>query len=294
MEQFPLLSYLIPSYNHAPFLAEALNSIHKDNYPNKEILILDDGSTDNSHEVVQRWIKNNPDIPVHFSSRANKGTGATLNELIHQAQGVFLRPLASDDMLAPGGSAQLILGFAQDPSLAAVFADCTVVDHQGNLVAESALEYAGASVEIYSNDLQKALIEHWAACGPCILWKKDNLLSTFKGYREDLSVEDWHMFLSLLVKNKIAFVPRSVGLYRVHPTNSSRTRNTEKRISNLKEQLLVFKELEGHFDAKGHRHSLRAKSLLQAKIAFLEKRPIEVFWQMLRWVTLRWSQGALA
>ena len=61
----------IPLYNHSLFITRALDSIKEDIYPNKEIVIIDDGSNDNSVEIVEDWISKNLDIKVNFRSRKN-------------------------------------------------------------------------------------------------------------------------------------------------------------------------------------------------------------------------------
>jgi glycosyltransferase involved in cell wall biosynthesis len=65
MQNFPLVSVICLSYNHEAYVVEALNSVINQTYPNIELLIADDYSTDNSVGIIQDWLKNHPE--VHFS-----------------------------------------------------------------------------------------------------------------------------------------------------------------------------------------------------------------------------------
>jgi alpha-1,3-rhamnosyltransferase len=71
---FPLVSVLIPFYNHNRFIKKTLDSILEDSYPNKEIIIINDGSTDPDDSNITAWIEDNSEsIPVSYSKRENRG-----------------------------------------------------------------------------------------------------------------------------------------------------------------------------------------------------------------------------
>ena len=102
----PLVSILIPLYNHERFISQCLDSIINDPYPSKEIIVVNDGSTDHSLATVQKWyLKNRDKLSGLFTlkTRGNMGLCRTLNELVSIAQGEYIAVLASDDFLLPGG-----------------------------------------------------------------------------------------------------------------------------------------------------------------------------------------------
>lgn len=102
---WPLVSVLIPAYNHARFVQRCLDSVLEDPYPCKEIVIIDDGSSDATGEKIAQWIATHGHrLPVQFVQRDNRGVAATLNELALRARGDYLRIVASDDYLIPGES----------------------------------------------------------------------------------------------------------------------------------------------------------------------------------------------
>ncbi len=91
----PLISVITPTYNRSHFLPDAIDSIQKQNYPNLEIIIVDDGSTDNTKEVVQNFARN-----IKYIYQENKGPAAARNAGIKEAKGKIIGFLDSDDLWA--------------------------------------------------------------------------------------------------------------------------------------------------------------------------------------------------
>lgn len=94
----PLISILIPCYNAAPWLAETLESALAQTWPNKEIIVVDDGSTDESPAIAQRFAARE----VRCFTQPNAGASAARNHAVREARGDFLQFLDADDLLSPG------------------------------------------------------------------------------------------------------------------------------------------------------------------------------------------------
>ncbi len=91
MHKLPLVSILIPYYNHKQYVAQTLDSILNDTYPNKEIVIINDGSTDPDISVINDWIeRNSSKLSINLISRANKGITKTFNELARTSKGKYI------------------------------------------------------------------------------------------------------------------------------------------------------------------------------------------------------------
>ncbi|MDB9938744.1 glycosyltransferase family 2 protein [Candidatus Thioglobus sp.] len=100
MSKEQLVSFLIPYYNHKQYVGQTLDSILNDTYPNKEVIIINDGSTDNDIGVINDWIdRNSNTLPIKFISRENKGITKTFNELARASKGKYIVFCASDDYL---------------------------------------------------------------------------------------------------------------------------------------------------------------------------------------------------
>ena len=105
MTDRPLVSVIVPSYNHARFVQACLESVAADPYPAKELVIIDDGSTDGSAHVIQSWIEqpSASELAIRYEVHPNHGQTRTLNELLALASGRYIAYVASDDLLVPGG-----------------------------------------------------------------------------------------------------------------------------------------------------------------------------------------------
>lgn len=101
----PLVTIVIPSYNHSKYVINSIQSIIDQDYDNIELLVIDDGSTDNSVEVISNFIECNKISDrfyrFKFIHRENKGLCATLNEGLKWSNGLYFSPFASDDIALP-------------------------------------------------------------------------------------------------------------------------------------------------------------------------------------------------
>lgn len=97
----PLVSILIPAYNHLAYVADAVESVWQQDYRCVELIIIDDGSTDDTYALLQQLAQRSP-IPMQVFSQQNLGLNRTLNRLVSLASGCYLKFLASDDKLAQG------------------------------------------------------------------------------------------------------------------------------------------------------------------------------------------------
>jgi len=223
----PLVSILIPLYNHDRYITQCLDSILNDPYPAKEIIILDDGSTDNSVQVVKEWYsKNREKIAGRFElkNQNNHGLCATLNKLVNLAKGDYIALLASDDHLLPGGIQARVDYLEKHNDKMAVFGDCIVIDSNDKLIYKSGIENLHHGRKKYLiNDslLGYELIFHWCVPGPVFMAKRD----TYKAiglYDETLAVEDWDYYLRLVSQSALGFIDYPVAAYRHHETNMVR------------------------------------------------------------------------
>ena len=103
----PLVSVVLPAYNHARYVAQAIASVASQRYPNIELIVIDDGSTDGSAAVIAEALTR-VTCPVRFIVRENRGAPATLNEGAALARGRYLAFLNSDDYYAPDRIASLV------------------------------------------------------------------------------------------------------------------------------------------------------------------------------------------
>lgn len=285
----PLVSVLIPAFNHERFVQRCLDSVLEDPYPAKELIIIDDGSTDKTGERIADWVATHcMDIPIEYVRRDNRGIAATLNELVARASGEFLRPGASDDYLLPGSLDAQVRYLLAHPDKGAVIGDSIVVDQDGNKIHESGMrDLHGADKRLYRSDdgIRRAVISQWAIGGPVALMRR-SALDTVDRWSEGLRIEDWDLFLRLAARDALGFIDVSVCAYRIHSSNHSKTRHAATRVINLIESRQVAMRRESLFD-EPYKTLLRAQShYIGAKISFLQRQWGPLALHMLAYLSL--------
>lgn len=286
----PLVSFLIPAYNHAAFVARCLDSVLEDGYENKEIVVIDDGSADDTAKVIARWIEQNQGkVPVQFVSRPNRGVSATLNELLSLARGEFLRLGASDDYFLPGGTRKLVDYLLARPGKSAVVGDSIVVDDAGNVVYQSGMvDLHGGDKRKYGSEqgIVRAVISNWALAGPVPLLRR-SAIEAGGGWDEHLRIDDWDFFLRIAAQGGLGFLDAQVCAYRLHDTNTCRVVEVPTRIRNLEESRRVAQRHVDRF-SRPYADLLRAQCrLVDAKIAYLRRRPLALARHLLAYARLR-------
>jgi len=218
----PLVSVVVPMFNHARFVAAALDSVLAEGYPNLELLVLDDGSRDGSADVAAAWIQEHGGrfARCELRRQENAGICRTLNRLVASSRGTYIVPLASDDQLVPGGIRARVDAL-EASGWQAAFGNCIIIDEQGRTVAADGLfgHYRLDRPSIL--DPQARVVElalDWKMPGPVILYRRS--LAPAGPYDESLSFEDRDFYLGLLARpDGLQYVDVPVGRYRVHPSN---------------------------------------------------------------------------
>ena len=124
----PLVSIVVPSFNQGRFLAEALESLLAQDYPQLELLVADGGSTDDSREVIDRFA----DRLAWWSSEPDGGQANGLNRAFDHATGELLGWLNADDTLIAGAVSAAVDALDRNPDALLVYGDAIFVDESGN------------------------------------------------------------------------------------------------------------------------------------------------------------------
>jgi len=285
----PLVSVLIPAFNHERFVQRCLDSVLEDPWPSKELIVIDDGSSDHTGQRIAEWVaQHERQIPVRFLRRANKGVAATLNELASLARGEYLRLGASDDYFLPGGLDAQVRYLEAHPAKQAVVGDSIVVDEAGRRLHDSGMcGLHRADKRLYRTDegIRRAVIGQWAVGGAVALVRR-NAPGSLGGWTEGLRIDDWDFFLRLAARDALGFVDVRVCAYRVHAGNLSKTRHVATRVAHLSESRRVARLRAVLFDG-ADRTLLRAQvHYIGAKIAFLRRRPGALALHMAAYLTL--------
>lgn len=211
----PLISIIIPAYNHDRFIAETIQSALDQSYENLELIIINDGSTDGTHDEItkleQACLKRFRDYT--YINRENRGLASTLNESIHLAKGKYVMPIASDDILLQGKCSLLLPLLEADENLAAVFGSVVYIDNDSRV-----LRYQTGIEHMHNFD--ELLMNEFIPPAPAGLLRKSSILNV-GCYDPDIKIDDWYMWLKLTYTGlSLRSISENVVKYRMHPTNT--------------------------------------------------------------------------
>ncbi len=221
-----LVSVVVPLYNHARYIRASLDSILNSQYDPIEVLIMDDGSTDDSFAVTQTWIIQHPDsrIKIRLLQQKNQGITKTLNHLIRLAQGEYIALLASDDCLMPEGLRLRIQALQAHPEWLVIFGDGVVIDVEGKRLCESAIQEfwkMDKRALLHPRFMARELILNWGMPGGSVMIRRCAFdpVSGLGPYDETLRFEDRDFFLRGLSRSAVGFIDQPVSAYRWHGRN---------------------------------------------------------------------------
>ena len=129
MEESPLVSVIMPAYNSADFIAEAIQSVLNQTYFNWELLIIDDASIDSTVQIIKKYVSTDSRIQL-FQNKTNSGTGISRNIGIKAAQGSFISFLDSDDLWLPE-KLEIQLEFMKNHNLDMTYSSYYLINESG-------------------------------------------------------------------------------------------------------------------------------------------------------------------
>lgn len=215
----PTVSVVMPAYNYGQFVGEALESVLDQTYPREliDVIVIDDGSTDDTAAVVGRYVDLVPDT-VRLVRQPNRGYVGTVNVGIERARGDLLALLDADDVWTGDKLAKQVRRLIDEPELGLVFSDLVLVDGAGvpygrpTMLADMAENYpvprARAAARLLFNN---------AVFESSIVMRRE-LASPIP---EDLPIADWWIAVSAALHGEIDWVREPLVRYRVHGDNMS-------------------------------------------------------------------------
>lgn len=207
-EPRPLISVIIPCYNQAQFLGEAIESVRAQSYPHAEIVVVDDGSTDDPAEVV----RHHPG--VGFFRQQNQGPAAARNTGFRQSKGLYATFLDADDRLLPDALEIGARHLAANPECAFVSGHCRYIAANGSPLPTPRQPVVDS--EHYLALLHKNYV--WA--GSTVLHRRE-CLAAVGGYNTSLSVkgaEDYELYLRVSREYPVFCHGETVAEYRQYET----------------------------------------------------------------------------
>lgn len=213
--QQPLVSVIVPCYNHQQYIGDCINSILAQSYHNIELIIIDDGSMDHSIEKIRAF---DTQCKARFTNfefrvRPNKGLCATLNEGLDWIKGEYFCLIASDDLMTPHRVATQINFALKNPDVTSIYGSVQLINEQGDLKQKKQLMY-----KEYGFD--EIFLNHFTLYAPTQMHNTKDFLR-LGGFNEQTKIEDWDMLLRLAkAHKKIICLPDMLAYYRIHANNT--------------------------------------------------------------------------
>jgi glycosyltransferase involved in cell wall biosynthesis len=210
----PLVSVIIPCYNHAAYIEESVMSVINQTYKNIELIVIDDGSKDNSGDVLKK-LQAQYGFTLIFQE--NQGISKTLNKALREyAHGKYLDGSGSDDFLAPDKIEKQVAYLENHPEYAMVFGKVYMVDEQSRII--EGLQIIDPVTDPVESVKFEALIERDCIPSVTVMIRK-SVLDEFGGYNENTIVEDFDMWLKVASKYQISYLDEYFAYYRWHKQN---------------------------------------------------------------------------
>lgn len=215
-----LVSVIVPCYNHQNFVIDCINSICAQDYESVELIIIDDGSKDNSVIEIKKSLKRCEARFERFEFRAreNKGLCATLNEALSWCRGEFCIVIASDDIMNSDRISKQVSVFYEkknlEPELVAIYSGVEMIDGDGQFIKN---KYGNNSFSSFKDVFLRTEFLPTPTC--MVLTDK---LRASGGYNDNFKIEDFYIRVKLTVNGgKFYTIKQPLVKYRMHSDNMS-------------------------------------------------------------------------
>lgn len=206
----PQVSVIIPAYNAGKYLAETMQSVLDQSFTDFELIICDDGSTDNTASVAKSF----SDVRIKYKYQKNSGVSVARNNGAEFATGKYIAFLDADDLFHRDNLAAKVAELEKEPTAKLVFADCDVIDANGNHTGEKLI---GKD----ENTLEDLLLWNGTVIpGPSSILLTREAFEKSGGFDPEFSTAaDQDFFFRIASKNKCVRVAEVLTSYRKHGTN---------------------------------------------------------------------------
>lgn len=245
----PKVSAIVPNYNHGRFLAQRLDSILAQTYPNIDILVLDDCSKDDSREVIDSYVARYPDrIRTIYNETNSGGVFKQWRKGVEAIDGEIVWICESDDFCEPDFVEKLVPKFADD-SVQMAFGRILEVDTDGavNYFLDTYRENSEAG--IWGKPLVRPAADWFAHgfginnvianVGGCLFRRSPVPLHVWEEAATYRVVGDWYLYLQIASGGQIAWEPEAVSYFRRHGTNTSSSSFDGTRFYSELERVMI-------------------------------------------------------
>lgn len=259
MNARPLVSVIVPNYNHARYLEQRLDSVFGQTYPNFEVIILDDCSTDNSLEVIKRY-KDNPHLSQIVVNETNSGSVfKQWDKGINLAKGDLIWIAESDDYCELNMLEELVIAYTNRPNSVIAYAPVVFVNDEGKVERYYSKEGRTKIINGKSYIVRYLAFENTIHNASCAIFSKQAAMAISKSYLNYSGVGDWWFWTFMAEKGDVVIVNKHLSFFRRHEgatTNKQTANGNNSRgyyelflyikkhyfISKLREDYIIFSQ----------------------------------------------------
>jgi len=214
---YPLVSVIMSNYNYEKFINYAINSVISQTFKDFELVIVDDASTDNSHEIIEKWKYQDNRIKTIFHKK-NEGIAKTFNDGIEIARGKYILIMASDDMLKPN-TLETCINVLNKYQCGVTIFEAEVIDAKNQSVNIKFSQLHRKPALIYGNFFEELLKGNFIMTGMVKKEIIENYNIKFDTRLKHLN--DWLFWLDLAYVTNFYYIQQPLYYYRRHKSNAS-------------------------------------------------------------------------
>jgi len=213
----PLFSVIMPSYNYEQFIEEAISSVLNQSYPNWELIICDDGSTDDSREIIRRFA--GEEERVSLIEQANSGVSTALNTAYAACNGEIVCILDADDVLHHDKMKDVVRRCQESPQAGFIIHTMRVIDNAGNTLYQ--LPRSGQFEEGWLADDVVRRGGRWRSMPASALCFRRTVADLLFPLPVDslASMADAYLYMLAPLLTEVAFIDKPLADYRLHGSN---------------------------------------------------------------------------
>lgn len=199
----PVVSIVVPAYNHAAFLREAVESILGQDYPHIELIVIDDGSTDDTKDILASYTGR-----FHWETQTNRGQVATLNRGWNMSRGDILGYLSADDLLLKGAVSAAVRCLDENPDAVLAYCDFNLIDPSSSFVRR---------VRAPAFDYREMVAKFVCPPGPGAFFRRSAFQKAGVWNANFHQMLDYEYWLRLGMHGRFVRIPEVLAAFRVHP-----------------------------------------------------------------------------
>jgi len=225
----PKLSVVMPVYNGGKYLKEAIESILSQTLVDFEFVIIDDGSSDNSVQIVESY----SDERIRLIKNNHQGLVKSLNIGIENSGSEYIVRMDSDDVAVPERLEKLFNYMENNPGVAVCGSWANIINETGEKVGE--MKYP----LIENKVIKKYNLLHCPFIHPTVIFRRD-IIKRLGGYKNFKHAEDYELWTRVLNKNLGHNLPEKLIDYRIHSNQVTKKVNLKMRFSGIVVRFLAL------------------------------------------------------